>query len=124
MNGFESLIYSTFLSLIVNIIASWAYPRIFSGKHLERRSKFIFFILLILCLYIVVQLSGEPQKGLDKERTDIPAAWNNKGYLLYEEGQFQKSIECYDRAIKLDPKYTLAINNKIDAQKALYRGTG
>jgi len=30
-------------------------------------------------------------------------AWNNKGYSLYEMGKYEEALECYDRAIEIDP---------------------
>lgn len=38
--------------------------------------------------------------------------WNNKGYILYKEGQYQDSVDAYTRALKLDPAYTVALINK------------
>ncbi len=60
-----------------------------------------------------LELSGEEKKQLEKQYTQ-----NSEAYLLYSLGRhhflkntkegFEKSIEYYDQAIKLDPKYALA----------------
>ena len=42
-------------------------------------------------------------------------AWNNKGLALNSQGKYNESIEAYDEAIKLDPKYANAWNNKGNA---------
>ena len=39
-------------------------------------------------------------------------AWYNKGNILRELDKHEESIECYDKAIELDPKYDNAWNNK------------
>jgi len=44
------------------------------------------------------------------------------GAAYRNAGQFDKAIECYDRAIKLSPKYSLAYNNRgiAYAEKGMY----
>ncbi|HOX34666.1 MAG TPA: tetratricopeptide repeat protein [Methanoregulaceae archaeon] len=38
--------------------------------------------------------------------------WNNKGYVLYRQGNYPGSVEAYTRALKIDPTYTVALINK------------
>jgi len=30
--------------------------------------------------------------------------WITKGFVLFKSGKFQEAIECFDQAIRLDPK--------------------
>jgi tetratricopeptide (TPR) repeat protein len=39
-------------------------------------------------------------------------AWNNKGNALYNLGNYNEAIECYDQALKIDPKNVLVIENR------------
>ena len=38
--------------------------------------------------------------------------WFNKGHTLYEQGRFLESIDCYNKAIQINPHYVDAYNNK------------
>ncbi|MEX2720770.1 MAG: tetratricopeptide repeat protein [Candidatus Wukongarchaeota archaeon] len=40
------------------------------------------------------------------------SAWNNKGVALRLLGKFEKAIECFDKALKIDPKDKLALKNR------------
>ena len=39
-------------------------------------------------------------------------AYYNKGIAYRNLNEYEKAIECYDFAVKLDPKYKEALNNK------------
>ena len=39
-------------------------------------------------------------------------AFYNKGITYRILNEYKKAIECYDLAVKLDPKYKEALNNK------------
>jgi len=56
----------------------------------------------------LLQHKGQTQKT-DK---DSPLFWNNKGVTLCRQKNFKESIECFDRAIELNPSYTDALVNK------------
>ena len=38
--------------------------------------------------------------------------WRNKGGALYSLGKYDEAIECYDKAIKIDPDNSVVWNNK------------
>ncbi|MDQ1261738.1 MAG: Tetratricopeptide repeat [Euryarchaeota archaeon] len=115
MDKFEAII-TIILGLAVSIIGSWIY--IDKSKNVFKN------LLIILCvvsvLLIVIILPGNHQTGRDKELTNIQAALNNKGYLLYTEGKFKEAIIYYEKALEKDPEYKLAKNNKIDALRRIY----
>ena len=48
-------------------------------------------------------------------------AWINKGKALYELGRPEEAIECFDKAIELDPKKASAWYNKGTALTSLGR---
>jgi tetratricopeptide (TPR) repeat protein len=113
MDRFEAVI-TIILGLSVSIVGSWIY---------KTDKKFIK-LLIALCIFsvliILIILPDNKQTGLeDKEITNIKAALNNKGYLLYTEGKFKEAITYYERAIDEDPEYKLARNNKVDALRKL-----
>ena len=37
--------------------------------------------------------------------------WNRKGLALMEIGKYNEAVECFHRAIKLNPTYTEALKN-------------
>ncbi len=39
-------------------------------------------------------------------------AWNNKGLALLKQGENEKAIQFFDKAIELDPNLGMAWNNK------------
>jgi tetratricopeptide (TPR) repeat protein len=45
--------------------------------------------------------------------------WNNKGFDLGKAGEYEKAIECFDKAIELNPNAALAYNNRGNAYKDL-----
>lgn len=83
---------------------------------------FIFFISIIILIWNSQSNVEAPvQVGFDKQLKTIQAAWNNKGYALYKEGNYEEAIKCYDKAIELDPNYSLAWGNKGEALKQISR---
>jgi len=53
------------------------------------------------------------------EETD--KLWNNKGYVLFLLGRYDESLSAYNRAIRITPKYTVALINKGDTLMKLRR---
>ena len=45
--------------------------------------------------------------------------WRNKGGTLYFQGKYDEAIECYDKAIEIDPDSSVVWNNKGLALNAL-----
>jgi superkiller protein 3 len=42
---------------------------------------------------------------------DDPVGWNNLGVALREKGEVTRSIDCYKRALQIDPKLEAALKN-------------
>ncbi|RLI82002.1 hypothetical protein DRP04_04950 [Archaeoglobales archaeon] len=38
-----------------------------------------------------------------KIKTDYAVAWYNKGLALYNLGKLEEAVECYDRALEINP---------------------
>ena len=53
------------------------------------------------------------------EDETTPVFWNNTGLALYEQEKYEEAIECYEKAIKLDPDYIYALNGKADCLMVL-----
>ena len=51
---------------------------------------------------------------------NIAGAWNNKGVALHNQGRYDEAIKAYDEAIRLDPEYANAWNNKGSADQGRY----
>jgi len=49
--------------------------------------------------------------------------WYNKGVDLYDQGNYDEAIKCYDEAIKLNPQLAEAWSNKGVALQALHRNS-
>jgi tetratricopeptide (TPR) repeat protein len=45
--------------------------------------------------------------------------WNDMGVDLYAQGKYDEALKCYDKAIELDPQFSLAWNNRDAAVFAL-----
>ena len=50
-------------------------------------------------------------KALEIDPNDADA-WNNKGNALYNLGNYNEAIECYNQTLKIDPNYINAWYNK------------
>lgn len=59
-----------------------------------------------------------------KIRPDFAETWYWKGLALYNLGDFEKALFCYDRAIELDPDYTRAIEAKEELLLFMEKGPG
>lgn len=46
-------------------------------------------------------------------------SWNDRGVDLYAQGKYDEALKCYDKAIELDPQFSLALYNKDAALFAL-----
>ena len=44
-------------------------------------------------------------------------AWNSKGTVLEKLGRYEEAIQCYDKALQIQPHFTAALNNKLLANK-------
>lgn len=49
---------------------------------------------------------------------DDPIGWNNLGVVLREKGEVIRSLDCYKRALQLDPTLEAALNN---IETAMYK---
>jgi tetratricopeptide (TPR) repeat protein len=60
----------------------------------------LFLIVVIIALAIPYQLIG------------IEVTWKNKGDILFDQGKYNESMQAYDKAIELNPRYSEAWNGK------------
>ncbi len=49
---------------------------------------------------------------IEKEPLKVPVAYNNRGLNFGKAGLFEKAIEDFNMATKIDPKYSDAYNNR------------
>jgi len=47
--------------------------------------------------------------------------WYDKGVAFGNLGKLQEAIDCYDRALEIDPRYAKALHNKAVALNKLGR---
>ena len=52
---------------------------------------------------------------LNKFEVNDVTEWMQKGFLLYESGEVQKAIECYNNALKINPNNSNAWLLKAEA---------
>jgi len=76
-----------------------------------------------LAATMAVKLTGEERQSLTRHYTDNLEAYQlylkaRLFYLQRTEEAMQKAIECYDRAIAIDPNYALAYCGKADLYSA------
>ena len=62
-----------------------------------------FGVILVLFCLINVAIASE---------TESAEVWFNKGVDLYEQGKYEDALECFDKAIELDPDFSDAWYNK------------
>ena len=70
----------------------------------------LFFRIIIKIFLILTILAGCATTEEIKE-TDSDALLN-QGIALLEEGQYDLSINCFNKAIEINPRYTDAYNNR------------
>ena len=76
----------------------------FSIKHIEKVTSFMY----------------EMKEKISHVEKDA-YAWNNEGKALYEQKRYDEAIQCFNKAIELNPSYELAWNNKGTALYMLKR---
>lgn len=117
-----NLIYGIFIGVITNLISDWIYKKI-SGRRVSKRNKIIIFVICVALVFIYLTWDNKglvdvnAPTGLDKERYDLPAILNNKGFNLYRYNKYKEAKDCYDKAIEIDPSYEIAKNNRKEAEK-------
>ncbi|ABR53940.1 TPR repeat-containing protein [Methanococcus vannielii SB] len=52
------------------------------------------------------------EKTREKLKQLIPVKWNNKGVEYYRKGQYEKALECFKKAVILEPNLKSALKNK------------
>jgi len=55
---------------------------------------------------------GLLQPPQDSNKILHAKVWNNRGTALGQVGKYQKAIECFDKAIEINPNYINALNSK------------
>ena len=59
-----------------------------------------------------------------KIKSDDVEAFNNKGVTLFNLSKYDESIQWYDKVLKINPDYEVAIKNKQLAQTKLGKDKG
>ena len=78
-------------------------------------------------LLVMSRRDDRAEVVLDKALTIIdfdPDAWNNLGGVRMRKGDQEKALECFERAVSLDPQFTLAYLNIGLLRLDLYFGRG
>ena len=70
----------------------------------------LFFLIIFKTFLILTILAGCATTEEIKE-TD-PVALLNQGAALLEEGQYDLSINCFNKAIEINPRFAEAYNNR------------
>ena len=65
-------------------------------------------------LATVLQENGKTKEAIEiyEKLPDMPEGWNNLGNIYMSENNFEKALECFDEALKRDPKMVWAMVNK------------
>jgi len=50
---------------------------------------------------------------------DYIEAWHWKGVALYNQGNYEEAIKCFDKALEINPDYSKSLNGKVEALKTL-----
>jgi tetratricopeptide (TPR) repeat protein len=111
-----TVLYSFILSILINIISDLL------GVRLTFKKSIIVFLFILSFFIIYLSIDHSEiilPSGFDTKESNVPAAWNNLGYLNYTKGKYNDSIKCYDEAIRLNPSYSIAWSNKGNALKKL-----
>jgi tetratricopeptide (TPR) repeat protein len=121
-NIFLTGFLTTILAIMIYIIQSWI-----EGKPLQLTPKKIIITISILFIFAIIfsciqySVPALPS-GIDNISTHTTKSlWNNEGVSLYQLRNYTGAIWYYDKAIEIDPGYTLAWSNKGYALKAQQR---
>ena len=52
-----------------------------------------------------------------------PGEWNNEGIAFFENAQYKEAINCYNKALEIDPNFIQALNNMGNVLRILKRYT-
>ena len=56
--------------------------------------------------------NAEETQVMSTYQEENESSWNDRGVELYAQGKYDEALKCYDKAIELDPQFSLAWNNK------------
>lgn len=99
------------------IVFSWIIARIFSSEKLKKfYTAFVIIILIALIARTVVRninWKNEDNLWIDTGKTSAwsPATHNNLGDMYFRWGNYEKSVEEFNRAIVLQPRFAEAYHN-------------
>jgi len=87
----------------------------FYKKSVELSPYVLDFRLKLADMYSSLQLYSEAEneyRALLAEFSKHENAWCNLGYVLLQQGQDNAALDCYDRALKLNPQHIQSLLNK------------
>ena len=81
---------------------------------------FVIFGILVVAIMLLTTFTGvalaqdDPDPAATPIESDIEEAqsYYERGFELYEQGEYELAIEDFDRAIELDPEHAQAYNNR------------
>jgi len=110
------------LALTINLFSIWLWGWLYKRPFSKILGLFLMVIIIIISVLVVYTQYSSPilPSGIDYGSPKIQVAWNNKGVSLSKQANYKDAIICYNKAIGIDPEYSLAWSNKGNALKALH----
>lgn len=109
--------------LLVGVFSAWFRERTASqqqrGTAIQRMVAVVALALLVLLSYLTLRQISHWKDSMtlwnyviEKEPSGVPVAFNNRGLIFREKGQFDQAIDDFNAAIRLSHDYTLAYINR------------
>jgi tetratricopeptide (TPR) repeat protein len=111
----ERYVYMGIIGL--SVLVAMLFDRIMSSKKWKLVGTYIgIFILIILCTRTVVRnnewrTADSLVAATFRESPEDPKSWFNIGDVYARHGEFNKSIEAFTQATRINPNYAEAYNN-------------
>jgi tetratricopeptide (TPR) repeat protein len=74
--------------------------------------SFLLIAWFVISIGYVVSVQVDNEEFGISDSTETAQEWNERGISLGKSGEYKEAIECFDKAIELNPNYAMAYSDR------------